>query len=187
MSNQRNIRDAIRQMAGVNGIDYIRIIDATVKSVSKRDRTCNVKAINTGADIDINDVLLSVQPNDGLILIPKVDSLVKIAVCEKNEPYVISFSDIDEMRVTIDGMEVLIKGNEVLLGDGSFSGLVKVGSLVTEYNNRLNALKGAIAAGFGALSGIDSGASLAAFNSAAAGVLPMVQQTLENNKIKHGI
>jgi hypothetical protein len=46
--------------------------------------------------------------------------------------------------------------------------------------------KAAISAGFTALSGLDGGASLSAFNSAAASVINLNKTTLENTKVKHG-
>lgn len=138
----RQIKEGIQRLAGTWGKDYVSIIEAEVISVDETTRTAIVKPLSGDYNTNITVNLLA-NPNDGFILIPSIESTVIVAMTNKNDYFVVQFSDIDKVRITIGQFEILMTENELLLGDGSFDGLVKVGDLVTRLNNlenRVNAI-----------------------------------------------
>ena len=181
----RNIKESILRLSDNFGKDYVSFINAKVVSVSESERTCIVEPVNGEVKAKIT-ATLSAQPNDGIIITPSIDSIVVVGISNKHDYTIIQYSDIDKVRITIGQFEVLMTESELLLGDGSFDGLVKASDLATQYNNRLDSLLTAIRAGFNALSGIDSGVSLAAFNASATSITHIIASSYTNNKIKHG-
>ncbi len=84
----------------------------TVKSVS--GSTCNVATLDT--EVDLYDVRLQAQTSNGILLKPKVGSIVVVDPITDFEFVVVMFSDIDE----------------ITLLDGSFGGLTKTQELKTQ-------------------------------------------------------
>jgi vancomycin permeability regulator SanA len=103
-------------------------------------------------------------------LVPADNSFVLIQQTSDATAYVTMVSKVDQVY---------------LAGDVN-GGLVKIDNLKQQYDTMIAAFKAAIAAGFGALAGLDGGASLSAFNSAAASIQNLNKTTLENTTVKHG-
>lgn len=173
----RQLIEAIRRIGGGYDADNVSIVFATVKSVNQDDRTCVCIPINDKSEAEIPDVNISALPNDGELKFPQVDSVVIIARTAKNEPFILKESDLELY---------LLIANSIQLNGDDFGGVVKIDNLKTQYDAMVAAFKVAIAAGFSALSGLDGGASLAAFNASAASVSNLNKTTLENTKVKHG-
>lgn len=168
MSNQvTDIREAIRTLCGIDLLGFESSI-CKVISVDETKFTCKCSPIDGSADF--LGVLLNADKKKGFVLIPKVDSFVVVTQMSETTSCVVMVSDISQ---------VYIAGDEN-------GGLVKIDNLKTQYDTMVAAFKTAIAAGFAALSGLDGGASLTAFNSAAASVQNLNKTTLENTKVKHG-
>lgn len=132
---------------------------------------CDVTDIST--DTQILDVRLQGQESDGMLLIPKVGSLVGVTMINKVQGYVSLYSDIDSIR----------------FGDGSFDGLVKVQDLTTKLNNLendVNELKNLISTWAPVPS--DGGTALKTILATwYASSLTVTNKTeLENDKITHG-
>ncbi len=176
MSNyNRQIKEGIQRLAGTWGKDFVSIIDAEVISVDEAKRTAVVKPLSGDYDANITVNLLA-NPNDGFILIPSIESTVIVAMTNKNDYFVVQFSDIDKVRITIGNFEILMTESELLLGDGSYDGLVKVSDLVSKLNNIENKLNTIITWGASVTPPLVT--------------TPMVltqQVELENTKIKQGI
>lgn len=130
------ISDIIQQLAGTEKVDTIYIFEGTVISVNEGDRTCVVDPLSASFEGEITDVYLSAQPNDGIIQIPAIDSVVKVMVCMGIDfPFVIQFSDLDKV--------VILAETSIQFNDGSFGGIVKVQELVDKINrleNKVNSI-----------------------------------------------
>jgi len=108
------IREAVRKMME-DKIGNDSAMLCTVVSVS--GSTCNVTTLDT--EVDLYDVRLQAATSNGILMKPKVNSIVVVTPITDFEYVVIMFSDIDE----------------ITLLDGSFGGLVKVNELTEKVNN----------------------------------------------------
>jgi uncharacterized membrane protein YjjP (DUF1212 family) len=139
-----------------------------VSNIDLATFTCTCTPIN--GDAEFFDVLLNADADKGFTLIPKDNSVVIVQQTSQATAYVSMVSKVDQIY---------------LAGDAN-GGLVKIDDLKLQYDTMIASFKAAISAGFTALSGLDGGASLSAFNSAAASVINLNKTTLENTKVKHG-
>ena len=162
-----DIRQAIQALSGLNDLMY-EATACTVSDIDTISLTCTCSPIDGSADF--YDVLLNADGKKGFVLIPKDGSIVIVNQVSDANAFVSMVSDVDQIY---------------LAGDVN-GGLVKINDLKTQYDTMVNGFKAAISAGFTALSGLDGGASLSAFNSAASSILLLNKTTLENTKIQHG-
>lgn len=165
MGSTRDLIDAIRNIVAK---ENLMSFACTVTDINTTNYTCNCSPVDGSADF-IN-VLLNADKKTGFVLIPKNNSIVVITMTSNVNAFVSMVSEVDT---------ILMKGD-------AFGGLVKIDDLKTQYDANVTAIKAACVAGFTALSGLDSGASLAAFNASATAILNLNKVTLENNKILHG-
>ena len=165
------LKQAVQQLAGTHQKDWVQIIPCTVDSVDDQLMTCDVTPIGGDADTSLPSVRLNASNTDGFVTTPTVDSVVLVGITSRGVAYVCMFSEIDSIQFL----------------DGSLGGLIKIDNLKTQWDSNVTAIKAATAAGFSALAFLDGGASLAAFNGAATGVLNLNKTTLENDKFLHGI
>lgn len=184
MNEARQISEAIQRIVGKS--DMLVILDCEVVSVDPSARSCEVKIIDGVSATTIPNVLLSAEPNDGFLCIPAIGSVVRVAFHDKKPRFVVQFSDLSEARITIAQMEFIINANGVFHGDESYGGVVKADDVSNSVNGQCNSIIQAAIAAFTALSGIDAGVSLAAFNSSIASYQPMVSNNIQNQKFKHG-
>ena len=173
----RQIKEGIQRLAGTWGKDYVSVIEGQIISVDETTRTAIVKPLSGDYNADITVNLLAC-PNDGFILVPSVESTVIVAMTNKNDYFVVQFSDIDKVRITIGQFEILMTENELLLGDGSLNGLVKVSDLVTKLNNLENKINTIITWGL-AVTPVPLPPTPP--------LTPTIQSEIENTKIKQGI
>jgi len=132
MSQQRKVREAVQKMAGTYLKDYASFIDCEVISIDMDNRLCDCKAIGGDSDFDVPSVQLMPEPNDGQLIVPKIGSAVRVGITQRNEPFVVMFSEIDTVYMVA---ETLYQFN-----DGSLGGLVKV----QELTDKINALENQI-------------------------------------------
>ena len=110
MDRSKEIKEAIRSIAGVPGMMFVM---GKVESVG--DETCSVKIADR---LVINDVRLNASADgnaDNILIKPKVGSMVMMADLSGGELrslVVISFSALNSMTVRFDG-EVVINGGEI--------------------------------------------------------------------------
>lgn len=119
-------RTAIQKIANTHDIDVVEIINCNVVSVDKSSRTCVVTPLSGKSDTTIEDVGLMPERNDGEFKIPKVDSTVGVVMSTFVDPYIVSWSELDEWYIvigdnTIDMIDSLTKFN-----GGEYGGLIKV-------------------------------------------------------------
>ena len=162
-----DIRQAIQALSGVNDLTF-EGIPCKVSNINTTEMTCTCTPIN--GDAEFFDVLLNADADKGFTLIPANNSVVIVQQTSQATAYVSMVSKVDQVY---------------LAGDAN-GGLVKIDDLKSQYDAMVAAFKVAIAAGFSALSGLDGGASLSAFNASASSVLNLNKTTLENTTVQHG-
>lgn len=146
--HNRSIKDAITQNSGVFGKDVVSIIYCTVNSVDEVAGTCDVTPITEGDDTPIPGVLLKAENNDGLMLVPDVDSTVIVGMTIKKKCFILLCEDISKFLLVIGDSKLEVTDGLFSFNGGTLDGMVKVNSLVTKINaletlvnNILNVLK----------------------------------------------
>jgi hypothetical protein len=161
-----NLKDIIKQLAEGQPIFSYPCI---VKSVN--GNKCDVEPVN--GDSEIFDVRLQGEDtNNGILMIPKVGSVVIVSMVDKDSGFVTMYSEVEEIH---------------LRGE-SLGGLVKIEDLVDKINNIENKVNDLISGLQGVvipLAASGTYALVADFGS----VAPL-QNTevsdIENDKVKHG-
>lgn len=164
MGKERELIDALRN--AVNSSPTYAI-PCTVININA-DLTCDCAPIDGSANI--LNVKVNADNKNGFVLKPVQNSVVMVTLTSESTGFVSMVSDIDSIQLNSDNL----------------GGLVKIDNLKLQYDANIAAIKAACVAAFTALSGLDSGASLAAFNSAATSILDLDKTALENTKVKHG-
>lgn len=131
MSN-RAIKDTIKQLAGTFNKDMIAFVECTVSSVNAGAQTCDCVAISGSAETEIPNVKLSAEANDGVVIIPKVDSTVIVGLSSRIGAFVAMFEDLDSYQIVINETKFLISDGLIKFNDGSFGGLTKSQELKTQ-------------------------------------------------------
>jgi len=165
--------------------DDFEISYAEVQSVSREQRTCSCTTIGTNAEIDFPEVRLMAEVDDGFLKIPAVGSTVLIGYSKRVAPFVLLFSELDEVQV-ISGAAgfQLRKDGTIALNDGAFGGLVQVEKLV----ERLNAIEEALAdlmLKYNTHVHASSGAPTTMLSEKL--VVPTQRQQIENTQVTHGV
>lgn len=190
MSN-RAIKDTIKQLAGTFNKDIVAFVECTVSSVDIDSQTCDCVAISDNAETEIPNVRLSAEANDGIIIIPKVDSTVIVGLSSRIGAFVAMFEDLDSYQIAINETTFLIQDGLTQFNDGSFGGLTKTQELKTQIDKTnevvniiLTILTGSTVnePGNGAPSALQ-----AALGAALAGKQVGDFSDIENDKVTHGI
>ena len=193
MDYKRDIREAVSKLSGTFNTDVVALVDCTVDSVNLTEQTCDCTPVSGRATTSIPSVELKAEPNNGILIVPKVGSSVKVALTKRGNAFVVLFSDIDKMEIAIsNGTQdtlLTISQGVIKFNDGSFDGLVKVSDLVTKLNtleSDLNTLKAAFTAWVVVPN--DGGAALKAASATWAGqtLTPTVNADIENPLVTHG-
>ena len=133
--SDRAIIESINKMVGNHKLDQVTYVNATVKSVDESKRTCQCIAIDGHTEYDLTCKLMATI-DDGILIIPILNSTVKVIFSQNVEPFVCQYSEIE--NITIDAK------TKIKFNDGSFGGLVKVKELTDKINTLekdLNTLK----------------------------------------------
>ena len=189
--SDRAIIEAVRKMAGTDKNDLCHYVTGTVLSVDEENKTCDCIAIDGHTEYKLNNVKLMAVVDDGMTIIPEINSAVKILYSQNIESFVCQYSSIKKMTIfATDGVE---------LGGDSYGGLVKVNTLLTKLNQLetdITNLKADFATSIGLITGQGTtpltGASL---GTAMASLLtysgqaltPTTLTDIENTHIKHGL
>ena len=187
MAGEREIQEAVERLSGTKGTDTVTIVECTVNSVNESQRTCDCTTIS---GLPVSGVRLMAEVEDGVLVIPAVDSVLIVGYSKTITPFVCQFSSIDKVLVITGDTTVEIKDGLIKFNDGSFEGLVKVADLVTKLNTLeqdLNTLKSVFNSWV--VSPADGGAALKATAATwyAQTITETVQNDLENKAVTHGI
>lgn len=190
-STKKAARTAIQKIAKTYNVDLVSIINATVTSVDKGSRTCVVTPLSGESDTPIEDVGLMVERNDGEFKIPSVGSTVGVVMSTNVDPYIISWSDLDEWYIVIGSTTIDLLKGELKLGGDAYGGIIKIDDLKTQWDANVTALKTVFQTVFAA---IDSSLTTAggpavavsAYTPLASDIKTLENTTLENTNVKHG-
>jgi beta-mannanase len=207
MSGNRQIIEAVQRMTGTQLSDSVKVLAATVDTVDEARRTCTVTTVSSQGSVTIENVQLMASIDDGILMVPAVDSTVIIAYSTFNQPFVVLFSGLEKVlivggennaSVQIDGdglileiadTKLTIEDGKMTLNDGAMGGLVKVIELTQKLNaleNKVNSLLAAYNAHVH--SGVTTGpGSSGPTPSQVTGTLTPTQRAdIENDKIVQG-
>lgn len=178
MSDIRQINEAVQRLSGTFMQDAVSLFIASVDSVDEDTKTCTVTPINTNTTTPYPEVMLSAENNDGILIVPAIDSTVIVAVSKRGVAYVCMYSDIDKITI-ITSAETKFISEATQFNDGSFGGLVKIQELVDKINRLENAFNTHVH------SGVTAGSASTLQPSTPITPITMVLD-LENKTITHG-
>lgn len=150
VEDAQSIQDAIRKLANTYARDFVTLTECEVLEVDEDSRTCNVKTIDGDSELEIPNVLLMAEPNDGMLLIPAIGSIIKIENTNGTEPVVIQFGELDKV--------VLFCDTKIQFNEGEFGGIPKIdylfermqaqetklNDLIEKYNTHIHPIDGAV-------------------------------------------
>lgn len=128
-SFDRSIISAVQKMTGTYNIDTVYLVTANVLSVDEAAGTCSVEGISGNATTDIDGVEFQTVIADGVLIIPKVGSEVKVLFSKYTTPFIVQYSEVDK---------IYLAAELVQFSDGNLGGMVKVIDLTTKLNNLEN-------------------------------------------------
>jgi hypothetical protein len=171
MSENTDIREALRTLIGHEDLAAFKSLICTVSNINTTTMTCDCIPIN--GEPDFVDVLLCVDGKKGFVLIPTDGSFVAVTQTSETDAYLAMVSEVDG---------IWLNGN-------TNGGLVKVVDLTTKLNNLENKVNQLITA-FNAWTPVpnDGGAALktALTTWVATSLTPTVRANIENTNVKHG-
>lgn len=138
MSNDRAIIEAIQKISGTQLNDKVRLFAASVNSVNESARTCTVTTISSQGSMTIENVQLMASVDDGILLLPAIDSTVIVSYSTYNQPFICLFSELQKVLLIVGSSVMSIKDGIIQFNDGSNGGLVEVIKLTTKLNNLEN-------------------------------------------------
>jgi hypothetical protein len=207
MSVERAIVESIQRISGTQLSDKTLIYSATVDSVDLAARTCNVTTLSSQGEMTIEGVQLMASVDDGLLLVPVIDSTVIVTYTTFNKPFISLFSAIEKTVLIVgdnnvsfemDNLGILleiantklsVKDGITQFNDGSLGGLVKIIDLTTKLNNlenKVNALLSAFNTHTHILTLTSGTGTAAPTTSPVTGTLtPTVRGDIEDTKITH--
>lgn len=116
---------------------------AAIKKIANQDdvklHACKVDAINASrCDVTplndaapLKDVRLNadITKDLGIVITPKVNSIVLVNEVSKTDAYVSMFSEIESINIKIGNTTAILKDGEISFNGGNLGGLVKVQEL----------------------------------------------------------
>lgn len=188
--SDRAIIQAVQTLAGTFNADTVHLITAEVDSVDTASRTCNVTTISGKNSTAIENVELMAAIDDGILFVPSIGSTVKISYSNYNSPFIVQYSEVDQILFISGSSQVSIVDGKIMFNDGSYGGLIQIEKLVEKLNNLEN-LVNDLAAKFNAHTHI---LTLTSGTGTAAPTTTIETETLtdtqrsdiENNLIQHG-
>lgn len=132
MSSDRSIQEVVRKLAGTQFRSQMNISICEVTAIDLDDYSCSCMPVDESSNTSLDGVRLMATVDDGFLIIPAIGSTIVVAYSEDTtDPYVIMFSEIDEVIAT---------QNKWTFNDGGFGGLIKVHEIVKKINDIENLL-----------------------------------------------
>jgi len=169
----------IEIVKGAGGINAPATYIATVNSVNEDARTCSCTSVNGPTDISLDTVLLMSEVNDGLLVIPAIDSTVIIQSTPNSMPVVLMFSQIDKVISNAGGSTLQIDSDGLQLDGNKYGGIMQITPSVKAWNdtqNDINNLKSDISTILGTANTLQAG--LAVLSASSAPVIGSALSTL---------
>lgn len=193
MNNE--LKEAIRSLSGTKDKDLPSFYICTVESFDLQTQTCNCIPVGGDATTAIPGVQLKADPNNGILVIPKIGSTVVVAMSLQTSAYLFMFSDIDSMEVAISNgvgnnpTRFKIEAGKIQMNDGSLGGLTKTQELKTQID-KMNVQLQQVIASLSGWTVVANDGGLALKTNFIAGIAgkPAADFTqIENTLIRHGI
>ena len=146
------IKDYIRSLAGQQ--EAVAVL-AKVVSLNEDENTCEVEPLNEEANI--LDVRLSpvLDSEEGLIIYPKVNSIVVVVLLDKATAYVGLVSEILKVKIKMGATNLALEEGKlrvnidveegIVFNGGGLGGMVVVGNLVQAFNGLVSVVNQLIA------------------------------------------
>ncbi|RYD54878.1 MAG: hypothetical protein EOP56_18085 [Sphingobacteriales bacterium] len=141
MSSQLNgeVLGIIRELTKNNvSKQNAEIYRAEVVSVDVKKRTCTV--ISYGIqEMELPDVKLMPVVDDGLLLVPAIDSEIYIATTAQNGPFVVQYSELQAVYITVGNVNVKIFDGNIMhsiqnvAGNGKHTGAKAMQEITPEH------------------------------------------------------
>jgi hypothetical protein len=112
MDNEPNIAGAIKKISKSSDEVYAKVCE--VLEVNTNDVTIDAKPIDGTAEI-FNVRLQAESETGGLVVFPKVGSMVLVVFLNKNNAAVVNTSEIDKFSLVIDNCKLEMDGQGFLL------------------------------------------------------------------------
>jgi len=97
--SDRTIKEAINKLTGQHKIDQVTYVNAVVNSVDIPNRVCDCTVIEGKVEFELPTVKLMAVIDDGLLIEPTVGSNIKILFSVLIEPFVVQFSEIENIWI----------------------------------------------------------------------------------------
>lgn len=130
-----NIAKAVRILSGANEASKVRYVVCDVISVNESERTCDVTTVSDSGELEMKDVALMAESDDGNLCLPAIGSTVIVSFSDVIAPFVVQWSEIQKWLMIIGNSGIEMTADKIKLNDGSYGGLVKVVELTQKYND----------------------------------------------------
>ena len=111
MAGEENFAEAIKKLANTNDEVYAKVCE--VLEIDQDEKTVNVKPVDDTAEI-YNVRLQAESETGGLVLFPKVGSMVLVVFINKNNAAVVNTSEIEKLELVIEKSELQIDKDKFL-------------------------------------------------------------------------
>jgi hypothetical protein len=121
-------------MTGTYNIDQLYLVTGKVSEINEANGTCTVEAISGNASTEITNVEFQTVVSDGVLIIPRIDSEVKVLFSKYTDPFIVQYSEVEK---------IYWAGDLIQFNDGELGGMVKVISLTDKLNtieNKINSI-----------------------------------------------
>lgn len=129
-SSSQEIISAIQSITNQRNEDKPDLIIAEINSVNLEERIANVTTIS-GKAANTFDVNLQAVPSDGLLVSPSIGSTVYILMSTYTTPFIVQYSDIDNVFYSLSGSINTGKAN---LNGHEYGGMIIIQKLVDKIN-----------------------------------------------------
>lgn len=119
-------------MTGTYNIDTVFLVTANVTKVDEATGICTVETISGNASIELTNVELQTVISDGILVIPRINSEVKVVYSKYTTPFIVQYSEVEKIFLSADLVQ---------FDDGEKGGMVKVIDLTKKLNdieNKIN-------------------------------------------------
>jgi hypothetical protein len=141
----RAIIQAVQTLAGTYNADTVHLLTAEVDSVDIPSRSCTVTTISGKNQTAIENVKLMAAIDDGVLFVPTVGSTVMISYSNYNLPFIVQYSEVDQILFISGSSQVSIVDGKIMFNDGSYGGLIQIEKLVQKLNNLENLVNDLVA------------------------------------------
>jgi hypothetical protein len=185
--SDRQIQEAVQRLAGVQLADQVYLVEGTVTAVDVSTRTCTVLVGSDQSEYELPGVRLMAEVDDGVLIIPSVDSPIIVGYSKRILPFVCQFSQVERVLTVTGGTSIEVKDGLIQLNDGSYGGLVQVTALVKKMNALEDLLNDLITKYNTHIHPASSGTTSPTASQETRTITARTKQAdLENTSVKHG-